>query len=356
MKKTVLSLLIIAVIASIVACGGKKQEIVKEEKPVAVTVALAQPRDISIEKSYSGSLEGIRQANIYASIPEAVVELPYGKGNRVEAGQPVILLDKNGVASQYKQAYAGFVNAKDNYEKMGKLFAQGAISEQTYNGVKTAFEVAQANYASARQQVELTTPISGVLTDLSVNVGDYVHLGVPLATIAQTDKMRMTIFVESRGASYINKGQDARVLVDLAGSTPYQSAGVVSEVSKSADPATRMFRVEIQIDNKENLLRPGMFAKASIIVNELKDVLVVPKESVYSIEGVFKTFKLEGDRAKEVTVTVGESTNGYYQITSGLNINDSVIVLGRTVVIDGSLVKVISDSLGASYSDSKQEG
>jgi RND family efflux transporter MFP subunit len=337
-------LILVIVMFSLAGCGAKKKDVAVAEKPVAVTVAVAASRNIAISKTYTGTLEGFKQAKIYSSIPEAVIELPISEGSLVQAGQPVILLDKNGPTSRFKQSEAMYLDAKDNYEKMGELFKQGAISEQTYNSLKTSFEVAKANYTAAKQQVELTSPISGVLTDLSVNVGQYAPLGVPLATVAQTNKMRLTIYVDGRSAMYIKNSQTVRVTVDNSSSDSLWYVGDVTEVAKSADPDTRQFRVEIQIDNEEGMLSPGMYARATIITAELNNALTVPKESVFMIEGVSKVYTLSSNsHAKEQTVTVGESTSEFIQILSGLNPGESVIVLGRNQVEDGTLVKVVEN-------------
>ncbi len=347
MKKNSMIILASLSLILLASCGQKKKETVTAEKPIAVTVAPAVAQDIAISRTYTGTLEGFKQAKIYSSIPEAVVDLPVTEGRQVQAGQAVILLEKDGPSSRYKQAEAMYLDAKDNYEKMGELFKQGAISEQTYNSLKTNFEVAKANYTAARQQVELTTPISGILTDLSVNIGQYAPLGVPLATVAQTDRMRLTIYIDGRSASFIKNGQQARVKVEGRSPDTLGYVGTVTEVAKSADPDTRQFRVEIQIENKEGMLSPGMYARATIVTSRLENVLTVPKEAVFMIEGISKIYTLAADnRVKEKSITVGESSAEFSQVTSGLQAGENVVVLGRNQVEDGSKVKVVED-LGA---------
>jgi membrane fusion protein (multidrug efflux system) len=344
MKKIRVTILIVLPLLILVSCGPKKKDVAVAEKPIAVTIASATARDIAITQTYTGTLEGFKQAKIYSSIPEAIVELPVSEGSLVEAGQPIILLDKEGPTSRYKQSEATYLDAKDNYEKMGELFKQGAISQQTYNSLKTNFEIARANFAAAKQQVELTSPISGILTDLSVNVGQYAPLGVPLATVAQTNKMRLTIYIDGRSAKFIKKGQDAIITVNNYGNDSLSIVGTVTEVAKSADPDTRQFRVELQIDNRKGILSPGMYARATITTARLNNVLTVPKESVFLIEGISKVYILSDDNhAKEQTISIGESTPEYYQVKSGLTPGETVIVLGRSQVEDGSPVKVMDN-------------
>ncbi len=346
MIKILRLLLITTVIMATSTCGDKKAEVAVEEKSIPITVSLAESGDLAIVKTYSGTLEGEKQAEIVASIHEAIVELPVSEGDRVSAGQVIIMLDKNGSASNYNQAYALYLEAKDNFQKMTKLLEQGAVSEQTYISARTGFEVAQANFKAAGRQVELTSPISGILTELSVNVGEYAPVGIPIATVAQTDKIRLTLFVDGRGAGFIKKGQRAAVTVESIGNTDREFIGFVAEVSGSADPQTRLFRVEINIDNQSGELAPGMFARAEIVVNQLESILIVPREAVFSVEGVYKVYQLEGDRAREQTIYIGESTSNSIQIVSGLADGDTVVVIGRNLVEDGSLVKIAGDDDG----------
>ena len=309
MNKILKLLLTTVVIMVTSTCGDKKAEVAVEEKTIPITVSLAESGDLAIVKVYSGNLEGEKQAEIVASIHEAVVELPVSEGNKVSAGQVVIMLDKDGAASQYNQARALHMEAKDNYQKMTKLLEQGAVSEQSYISAKTGFEVAQANFEAASRQVELTSPISGILTELSVNIGEYAPVGIPIATVAQTDKIRLTLFVDSGSAGFIKKGQGAAITVESIGYSGKKFGGFVTEVSRSADPQTRLFRIEISIDNENGDLAPGMFARAEIVVNEFKSILIVPREAVFSVEGVYKVYKLEGDRAREQSINIGESTS-----------------------------------------------
>jgi len=355
MRKTKFFLPILICLAVFSSCGEKNDDKASGERTISVTVAGAEPRNLSLDVIYTGTLEGKKQAKIFATIPEAVVELPVREGNRVNKGEAVIILDKGGSVSQYNQAKAIFLEARDNYNKMENLYKGGAISEQAYTGSKTAFEVAEANFESARQRVELTSPITGILTDLSVNIGEYVQPGSPLATVAQTSAMRLIVFVENRNVIYLKKGQKAEIFVDISRSKSTGFDGVIEEVSKSADPETRLFRVEILVNNPEGVLKPGMFARARITTANLKSVLTVPRESVFSTDGIYKVFVVEENKAVERSVGIGEMTEEYVVINSGLKENEIVIVLGRNLVEDGTPVTISNidnDSAGGQSIDS----
>jgi RND family efflux transporter MFP subunit len=327
---------------TLISCGKKKQAAVVAQKPIPVNVAEVTKATLQINRVYTGTLEGWKQAGIYASIPEAVVELPVKAGATVNAGQTVIVLDREGRASQFRQVKAVYDEAKDNFEKMSRLYDQGAISQQIYNNTKTGYDVARANYESARRQVELTSPISGVLTDLSVNLGQYAPLGMPLATVAQTDKLRLTLFVDDRSVAALKLGQSARISTAAAQEGEVDIEGQIVEISRSADPETKLFRVEVQIENAAKAYSPGTFARATVTVRQLDDVLTVPREAVFFLEGIPKVYTVDdSSRAREHGVVIGEGTVEKYQIISGLSAGDKVITLGRSQVENGSLVKIV---------------
>ena len=353
MKNMVWVAIVLSLSLAVIFCGGNKKEVKIEEKAIAVTVAPAKVENIIINRTYTGTLQGDKQAMIYASIPEAIVALPVAEGSPVKAGQAIVLLDKEGPSSHFHQAEAAYLDAKDNYEKMGRLFEQGAISEQAYNGIKTNFDIARANFEAAKQQVELTSPINGILTDLAVNVGQYAPMGMPVATVAQTDKMRLDIFVDGRGAEYIKAGQSAQITGNSVNDSPTTIVGTVTKVARSADPDTRLFSVTLEIDNSNRLLRPGMFVKATINIAQLDSVLTIPKDAVFVEDGVSRVYKVINNHAAEQAVQLGESSNTRFQVTSGINLGESVIVLGRAQVSEGSLINIVADTAAVSTGNSR---
>jgi membrane fusion protein (multidrug efflux system) len=329
------SLLILVVVGLIAGCGNNKKNEAITQK-IAVEVAPVVRGDITVVKTYSGTLEGARQSKIYASIPERVVELPVSEGQYVKKGQPIIKLDKLGVSSRYNQAYAYYQHSKDNYEKMERLYNQKAISEMDYKSAKTAFEVAEADFNAARESVELSSPIDGIVTDITVNLGQQAPLGVPIATVASTARMRVTIFVGSGEITRVKIGQEAKVTIDS--NEPIIST--ISELASSADPETRLFRVELEMDNPQGVLRPGMFARAQIVVDDLKQVVVVNNNALFSEEGIAKTYIVRNDTAYAQSIEIGPGDGQITQVLSGLELGQKVVTTGKEVLRDRTPVTI----------------
>lgn len=314
-------------------CGGGKQQNNSVQK-IAVEVEPLRRDNIVIMKTYSGTLEGARQSKIYATIPERVVSIPKSEGSYISSGDPVIILDKGGASSRYNQAQAVYLNAKDNFDKMKNLYEQKAISEMEFKSSKTAYDVAQADYNAAKAAVELSVPIKGIITDINVNIGDLAPLGIPLATVANTEKMRLTVYVVLDVMEKLKAGQKAKV---SASSLQPISAEII-EVSRSADPETRLFRIELEMDNRQGLLRPGMYAKAEVVVERLFDVLTVNRSAVFTEEGIPKVYYVRNDTAYIKTLEIGATDGDLIQVLSGLDEGQNVVTVGKSSLRDGAPV------------------
>ena len=176
---------------------------------VAVETALASRAPLVVTRVYTGSLEGEEQANVVAKISERVTAIRVAVGTRVRSGQEIIGLDRGGTSSQYFQAEAGFRNAGKSLERMKSLYAEGAVALQSLDGAQTAYDVARANFDAARSAVDLTTPIAGVVTAVNVSLGDLTVPGEVLATVANIDRMKVTISLNENDVTNVVLGQEA---------------------------------------------------------------------------------------------------------------------------------------------------
>lgn len=323
----------------IVAGCGQTEEKVNSVHKIAVEVEPISRGDITIYKAYSGTLEGARQSKVWASISERVIDLPKSEGSYVKAGEPIIVLDKDGAASKYNQARAVYLNSEDNFNKMKNLYELRAISEMDFKAAKTSYEVAQADFQAAKASVELSVPINGIINEIAVNVGDLAPMGMPLATVSNTEKMRLTIHVVVDVMDKLKVGQIAEVSTNSL--EPIDA--VIAEISRSADPETRLFRIELEMDNHDGLLRPGMYAKARVVVEKRFDVLTINKKAVFSEEGIPKAYYIENDIAYIKTLETGASDGEVIEVLSGLAEGQNVVIVGKSSLRDKAPVMLSQD-------------
>jgi len=342
---------ILAAVPFIWGCSGNGGDTTTQEnQAVSVRALVVEPVSKELNKVYTGTLEGEKQAVIRAKISEAVASIDYREGSQVKANAVIVTLDKTGASSTFFQTQSVFKNAEKNYNKMKYLYDQGAISEAEYDGAKTEYEVARANFEASRQTVELTTPISGTVTSVDVSVGDYVAAGQQVATVATIDRLRIKLGVNAEDIRYFNIGDQVEVYVENDARS--KAVGKVITVAKSADPTTRAFQVQVELDNSEHSLKPGTFARAEIVIERFDNILTIPQKAIVQKNDKSYVYLVEGDRVKLEEIKKGVDFNGVAQVLDGLKPGDTVVTVGQDYLGDGFKIRL--NALTTSGPEEKQ--
>ncbi len=332
---------LVPLLLMMLSCGGRSSsETIADGERVAVRVATVEKGTLKIYRDYTGTLEGIEQADLTAKIGETIVDVRVRPGDRVRAGEIVMSFDRTGPTSRYQQAKAQFDLSDKTLMKMTKLFEEGAISEQAFDNTKAEHTVAEANFRAAREVVDVPSPIDGVVTDIAVNEGDQTFIGQKVATVSRVDSLRLTFGVDPSDLSDIDAG--TAVVVYPAGDKSAGVEGVVRRVASSADPKTRAFKVEVVVRADQKLLKPGSFAGCTIPLRDIADAVFVPEPAVLLYEGIKRVYTVHGDTAQAIEITTGVSSNGFTQVLSGLANGDTVVVVGQSFLADKSAITITS--------------
>ncbi|MBD3402498.1 efflux RND transporter periplasmic adaptor subunit [candidate division GN15 bacterium] len=329
--------LLIGVILIALAGCSRQEQAQQSERVLSVRADVLTSRDLELGRTYTGSLEGERQAVLYAKLAEAVDSIWVSEDNRVAADQVIMSLDKTGPSTKYREARSTFENAQKNYRKMKFLYEKGAISEVEFDNAELAYEVARADFDAVRQLVEIQTPIAGVVTAINVRAGDLVSVGTRLATVATTDRLRVRFGVNPEEIGSFTIGSQVRVTAEGAGGS---GTGTIKTIASSADPMTRTFEVEAIIDNSEGRFRPGMFVRIQYISDRLSDVLAVPRRAVLRLDNVPTVFTVKDGQARMHQVVLGPDIDGLVVIDSGLAVGDTLVVLGQDYLEDSVQVNI----------------
>ncbi|HVP58196.1 MAG TPA: efflux RND transporter periplasmic adaptor subunit [bacterium] len=332
-------------LGAVLGCGARQRDAASAAQAhytVPVAVAVVERKDLSVTKTYSGALEGEEQADIVARLAERVTGIGAHIGESVMPGEVIVALDKSGASSQYYQAEAGFTNAQKTLERMKSLYSDGAISLQTLDGAQTAYDVAKTNFDAAKSVVDLTAPIAGVVTAVNVSVGDLAAPGELLATVARTDRMKITFDIDEVDAATIQVGQ--KVLVYSDSKPDVKVAGEVISLSKSADSQSRSFEVKARFPNTpDKWFRPGIFCRVDVPVLSSGETLVVPSVAVQSDGVTDRVFVIRGGHAFERTVHVGLSDGQTTAIVDGLAVGDTIATVGASNLKDSVSVNLVTN-------------
>jgi len=259
---------------------------------------------------------------------------------------------RNGVEQARKGveiARSGAAHARESYRLVSQSVA-GENRRRAQDGLAQAEaqrNVQAVNLEAARDRLDdtvITAPISGVISSRGVEARAMLLPNVAPITIVSIDEVIVHVNVTETIVNRIANGQRIIVNIPAASDVPFE--GEVITVSPTVDPMTQTFVVEVSLENRDMLLRPGMFAEAFFIRYQATDTLIVPRGAVLMESGQAVAFVVEDGRAVRREVTVGIDSGPEIEILSGLNEGEELIVTGQTFVRDGVPV-IVSENGGA---------
>jgi RND family efflux transporter MFP subunit len=329
----------------------KSIESVQKAEGVPIDVVKAQVVPLENWRKFAGVAEGYEQIDLVAPFRTRVSRVHVALGQEVRPGKVLISLDPYDPAwagMNLQTAQAGYETARQDSLRAEELFKTGAVSQQDLDHVRAATDGARAHYTTARRAVELDTPIAGAVTALNVKAGDYAASEQTLVTVASYSRIRIPLELSETDRALVEVGQPARLR---------QGDGVlegqVIKVALSTDPATRLFAVEVVMENAEHLLRPGTLVAPEILVGHSEDKPVVPADAIVKSNGDEHVFVVEESgasqvaRRRAVVLAIGNGTMA--AIAGGVAPGDVVVVWGQSNLEDGEKVKVHEDLTATTY-------
>ncbi len=345
----------------------------------AVSLAAAQMRPMSRVITVTGTLAAQEKSVLSAKVSGRLQDLQVDIGSRVKKGELLaqieprdyelglqqaaaalaqartalgLLPDQEGDAielegvSAVKQAKAVLEEATSNQERVKSLSVSGIASKAEMDTVAAAYKVALSRYQTAledarartatiaqrRAEYELASkqladasiraPFDGAIQARPAHPGEYVAPGAPILELVKTDPLRLRLQVPERESALVRTGQVVQLFID-ADTNAY--GGQIARLSPALDEQSRMLLVEADVPAC-GALRPGLFARANIIVQERQEGLSVPAKALVTFAGIEKVVVVEGGKALEKVVVTGRSGPGWTEIVSGLNAGEEVVL------------------------------
>lgn len=344
MKKLIAALVIIALVA-LVARGVlrslERAEIVvptideiQAEQGVPVEVAMVRERTVQQVRIYSGTLKGIAQADATAKTMERVEDILVRVGARVKQGQVLAKLSRDNPGARFQQAQLALELAEKDYNRMKALYEGGAISAQDLDRQENAYKIAQTDFASVEELLNVRSPLDGVVMDIFPEPGETVEGGQEVVRVARLDQMELEIAVSESDIGLVSRGQSAEITVASYENRSFE--GTVNHVALSADPRTRKFEVRFRLANPKLELRPGTFATARLVIDNRAGTIVVPKDClVETLEGIVAFVVTGTGMAERRFVKRGVVADSEAEVLEGLTPGERIVVLGQNKLRGG---------------------
>ncbi|MDY6052581.1 MAG: efflux RND transporter periplasmic adaptor subunit [Anaerovibrio sp.] len=378
----IVAVVVVAIIGYVIfgMAGGKQQQAGSKGVQVKVMSPLRQDTPLTLE--YAGSVKGKEEVKVQARVSGTIVAKYIKGGQQVTAGQALYKIDDR----QYRtsllkaqanlaQAQADLNNAIIDLQRDQQLAAAAAISEQTVTTQQAKVNALQGNVnamAALVQQAQeslddtvVYAPMSGKLAVDDVATGTFVTAGnTPLVTIGTNNPMLVqfsiseTEYLKYVGAAVV-PGQalpSKEVRITLSDGSEYPGVGHIVEVDRSMQDNSGSLIVKAEFDNQQGVLIPGMFARAKLVGDTLKDAILVPQRAVQQMLG--KSFVMVvGEDGKSVakSIEVGTKIGSYYIVEKGLDGSEQVVVEGLTSLTEGmplGITAVTPEEMGFSLTSS----
>jgi RND family efflux transporter MFP subunit len=315
---------------------AKSMDQLHSELGVPVRVIPIEKSTYRQELKYNATLSGIQESTASAMVGDVITRIRFKVGDRVQKDDIVVKFPPNTPAAQYEQAQSAFNSISAIHDRMYRLSQQGAISQQDYDNVKTQFDVSKANLQASEQMVNVCAPISGVITDIMVNVSDNVYPGQPLFTVSSTDGYKAIIMVPEGEISKVKKGS-----VVTATWEDISINGKVTMRALAMDPNSKAFRVEASFPGFNPKISYGVTAEIGIQILSKPNAIVVQRHHLVRENGDAFVWLAREDKAVRVPVSTGLTDQLIYELSSGLEEGDILITEGIKSLTEGAKIRII---------------
>lgn len=339
-QKTIKTLSLAVLSAGLLAsCSSSSSSKATEEQSAdtvrLVEVAPAEMRALSLSEEFTAQLEAKVVNNITAQAGGRLKQLLVKVGDRVGAGQAVARME----ATQASQAQIQLADAKTNFARMDELYKVGGVSKAQWEQAKSAVDQAKLAYDNVVENTVLRSPISGFVTAKNYDNGDMTSPQLPVVVVQQIAPVKAVIGVSEQYYSYLKKGAAATLSVDALGEETF--SGIVTNIFPTLDPVTHTVSAEIEVANKDLKLRPGMYARVHLDFGT-KEALTVPDKAIVrqAGSGARYVYVFSGGKAVYRAVELGQQQGDLYEVVSGLNAGDQVIISAPSNLKNGLSVKL----------------
>jgi len=348
-------------------------------KTRVITVATVTPlkQDLDIRLTYTADITPNQSVNLFSRVNGYIAKIYVDKGDLVKANQLLIEIDHSDYRHAVDQAKANLAAAKARVSqqdasvrnttltlnRMQALIKDQFVSQQDLDNAQVAYDAAAAALDSLRAQVQqmevalaqaetnlaysyIRAPFAGYVAERNLDLGSYVSgttagtstISRGILTLHEIQTVRILIEVVEKDIPLIQAGQKVEVRAEAYPNRIFE--GTVTRIVQALNRATRTMTIEVDLPNKDHVLKGGMFARVEVLVGAHRNAIQIPLDAVSRLEDSQYVYIVREEKAQRVPVEIGVRDQNRVEITKGLDGSEQVIVSGKDLVHDGSPVQM----------------
>ncbi len=336
----------------LVSCSGEPEEVIADvapgAPPVNVSVLKIEPSTLRDELKLAGRLEPWVEVRVSTELGGTVQEVGFDKGRHVAKGQVLARIGTDLLEASLAETEAGLVAAEANFSKTKELFDRQAVPRQELVAATSTFKQVEARVAQAKLRVErsiIEAPVSGVAISREIELGEVVPPGSLITMLHEVSRLKAATGIPEDDISYFRVGGEAELEVDAYPGREFK--GKIHFLGPAATELNRTFPAEVEIDNRQGELRPGMIVRVSLTRRVFENAVIVPRDAVLERDTGNVVFVLKDDRAELRKVKTGPSERGRILLLEGASGGEVLIVSGHRNLVDGQKVRAVGGGEGS---------
>ena len=327
--------------------------------PDTVSTAIAEPEKWQDELPAIGSIAAVQGVTVTTETAGTIAEIHFESGATVAQGDLLVKLDTSSEEAQLRAMESQVELASLNLERSRKLRKDNTIAQSELDNAEATLKQTKANADNIRATIAKKTiraPFAGRLGIRQVNLGQFLDNGKPIVSLQSLQPVYANFSLPQQNLAQLQVGQPVRVTTDAYPGREF--TGTLTTINPDLDESTRSVTLQATLDNTDEALRPGMFARVSVLLPTEKEALIIPLTAVLSAPFGDTVYVVEpgtnaagGLVARAQLVRTGPARGDFVTVEAGLKAGDKVVGAGlfrlrngESVVEDNSTVPAASQA------------
>lgn len=338
-------LLLFVLIGCEMEIGGKKKKKDGDAEAVSAPVVIRPSwiGDISRYLRLDGILEADRDVAIFSKSVGRVVKLSVEEGSEVFAGQVLAQLESDEQELALQRAKNTLETDRSSLKRAEELYTKQGVSADDIDKLRSVVKddelrVQQAELAL--NQINITAPFSGVISERYISLGDRIDISRPLFKLVDNKKLHVDTWVSTVDASKLKAGQSASLIIQSSSEKRYEASLV--RISPVVDPGFNKVKATFELSNKDGRLKPGQFIELELTLETHHNVQQIPRKALVYEAGIPVVFQVVDSLALRNKVELGLEAGDIVEVIKGINPGDSIIVEGQATLRDSTKIMIVN--------------
>jgi len=354
----ILTSLIFVIISACSKQDDSKSEVEKDtEYKVPVEVVQLAIQDITNTYRTTAVLEARAESKVTNKVTGMIKKIYVEEGMEVKQGQVLAEIDSESYQLDYERATIDLNSARAEFNRSQPIDGKQLISAKDLEKLEFLVQTRanqQAITAIKVRDSKVKAPIAGVIAKRSVKEGNMTQGSESeMFHIVALDTLQGVVYLPESELNNVEVGQRAQLIFPADQQGVVQ--GTVTLISPIIDTESGTFKVTLNVNNTDKKLKPGMFAKVSLVLDIHENAQIVPQKALLVTETDTSIFVIVDNKAKKVVVETGYEQDGLVEIITPLKISEPIIVVGQQGLKVDALVKVINDEAVQKIVEAQQE-